>query len=154
MRRGIVIGLVLLGILAAVGIGVGAYNLGVSQGVSHELVRSGENVDVVRVVGRGYGHGYGYGYGFFPFGLILFPLLVIGILLLARGVFWRGGWGGPGYGPRGWGGPGPWGQGGPPAFDEWHRRQHEKASEQSGAKGEPSDAKGEPSGAKGEPTGT
>jgi hypothetical protein len=140
-------GLVLLAVLAAVGIGVGAYNLGVSEGVSRELVRSGDNVEVVRVVGRGWG--YGPGFGFFPFGLILFPLLVFGIFLLARGVLWRGRWGGPWYGPRN-GGPGPWGPGGPTAFDEWHRRQHEQAGEQPPARGEQPPARGEQPPARGE----
>ena len=137
MRRGIVIGVGVLAILAAVGIGITAYSLGVHEGVSQELVRGGENVQVVRVVGRGYGPGPGYGFGFFPFGLILFPLLVLGVLLLARGVLWRGRWGAPGYGPRGWGGPGPWGPGGHAGFEEWHRRQHDQTDEQASARGEP-----------------
>jgi len=129
MRRTMVIGLVLLAIVAAVGIGVGAYNFGLSEGVSQELARSGEPDRVVRVVGHGYGYGRGFG---FPFGLILFPLLVLGIVLLLRGAFWRGRWGGPGWGPGGPGGygpPDPWGRGGPAAFEEWHRRQHEPAGE-------------------------
>ena len=46
------------------------------------------------VVGHGWGYGYGRGFGF-PFGLILFPLFVIGIVLLVRGAFARGRWGGP-----------------------------------------------------------
>ncbi len=139
--------------LAAVGIGVGAYNLGVSRGLEH----GGHAVEAVRVVGPGFHHGYGYGY--FPFGLILFPLFLLGIFLLLRGAFWRGRWGGPGYGPggwggpgaRSWGGPGPWGQGGPAAgerAEEWHRRQHgdqagERQREQAG---EQPDGGGEPAG--------
>jgi hypothetical protein len=66
---------------------------------------------------------------------------VIGIVLLVRGAFWRGRWGGPrwggpgGWGPGGWGPGGPGGPGGygPPgpwggqaAFDEYHRRLHEQ----------------------------
>jgi hypothetical protein len=150
MRRGIVIGLVLLGILTAVGIGVGAYNLGVSEGISREVVRTGGDGDFVRGYGRGWG--YGPGFGFFPFGLILFPLLVLAFFALARGFLWRGRWGGPGYGPRGYGGPGPWGQGGsgpwgpgaggPSGYEEWHRRQHEQggAPLSSGQAGEPRSA--------------
>jgi hypothetical protein len=148
MRRTMVIGLAILAILAVVGIGVGAFNAGVDEGISRELAQRGDADQVVRVVGHGYGYGYGRGFGF-PFGLILFPLFVIGIVLLVRGAFWRGRWGGPrwgpgGYGPGGPGGaggygpPGPWGQGGPWApggqggpdrFDEWHRRQHEQPAE-------------------------
>jgi hypothetical protein len=133
MRRTMVIGLAILAILAVVGIGVGAFNAGVDEGISRELAQSGDADQVVRVVGHGYGYGYGRGFGF-PFGLILFPLFVIGIVLLVRGAFWRGRWGGPrwggpGYrGPGGPGGPGygygAWG--GPAGFDEYHRRLHEE----------------------------
>ena len=150
MRRAMVIGVVLLAILAGIGIGVGAYNAGVTEGVSEGLRQSGQDAQVVRVVGPRFGHGYGYGYGFFPFGLILFPLLVIGIILLVRGAFWRGRWGGPGgYGPggHGWGPPGPWGQGGPQRFEDWHRRQHDPPSDQ------PRDQTTEQPRSGGEPTG-
>jgi hypothetical protein len=120
MRRTMVIGLVLIAILAAVGIGVGAYNAGVAEGLQ-------QDGQVVRVVGPGYGPGFG-----FPFGLILFPLFVVGIVLLLRGAFWRGRWGGRGYGPWGPGRPGPWGPGGPQRFEEWHRRQHEQPTDRAG----------------------
>jgi hypothetical protein len=141
MRRSMVIGAVILAVLAVVGIGVAAFNAGVDEGISRELAQSGDTDQVVRVVG-GHGYGWGYGRGFgFPFGLILFPLFVIGIVLLVRGAFWRGRWGGPrwggpgGWGPGGWGPGGPGGPGGygPPgpwggqaAFDEYHRRLHEQ----------------------------
>jgi len=150
MRRAMVIGVVLLAILAGIGIGVAAYNAGVTEGVSEGLRQSGQDAQAVRVVGPRFGHGYGYGYGFFPFGLILFPLLVIGIILLVRGAFWRGRWGGPGgYGPggHGWGPPGPWGQGGPQRFEDWHRRQHDQPSDQ------PRDQTTEQPRSGGEPTG-
>ena len=141
MRRTMVVGAVILAILAVVGIGVAAFNAGVDEGISRELAQSGDPDQVVRVVGHGYGWGYGRGFGF-PFGLILFPLFVIGLVLLVRGAFWRGRWGGPrwggpgGWGPGGWGPggpggpggygpPGPWG-GGPAAFDEYHRRLHDQ----------------------------
>jgi hypothetical protein len=137
MRRSMVVGAAILAILAVVGIGIVAFNAGFDEGVSREVVRSGDNDQVVRVVGHGYGWGYGRGFGF-PFGLILFPLFIIGIVLLVRGAFWRGRWGGPrwggpgGWGPGAWGPggpggygpPGPWG--GPAAFDEYHRRLHEQ----------------------------
>jgi hypothetical protein len=142
MRRGLIIGAALLVILAVVGIAVGAYNAGVHEGVTQEVAKSGDHVEVVREVGRG----YGYGYGFFPFGFILFPLFVIGFILLFRGLFWRGRWGGPGgwgpggygprgYGPGGYGRPGPWGPGHwQDRAEEWHRRQHQEPGEA----GEPS----------------
>jgi hypothetical protein len=120
-----VVGAVILAVLAVIGIGVAAYSAGVDEGISRELAQSGEADQVVRVVGHGWGYGYGRGFGF-PFGLILFPLFIIGIVLLVRGAFWRGRWGGP---PRWWGpgyGPG-YGPGGPgAAFDEYHRRLHDQ----------------------------
>jgi hypothetical protein len=132
MRRMMVVGAAILAVLAVVGIGFAAYNAGFDEGVSRELARGGDP-DVVRVVGHPYGWGYGRGFGF-PFGLILFPLFVIGLVLLVRGAFARGRWGGPprwwgpgGWGPGGSGGygpPGPWG--GQAAFDEYHRRLHEQ----------------------------
>jgi hypothetical protein len=147
MRRTMVVGAAILAILAVIGIGVAAFNAGIDEGMSRELARSGDTDQVVRVVGHGWGYGYGRGFGF-PFGLILFPLFVIGIVLLVRGAFWRGRWGGPprwwgpGYGPGGPGGPagygpgGPWG--GPAAFDEYHRRLHEQPRAPAG----PGDAPG------------
>jgi len=112
MRRGMGIVMVILLILAAIAIGVGAYNAGLSQGLE-EGGRAGE---VVRVVGPGF--------GFFPFGLILFPLFLFGIFALFRAAAWRGRWGGPG-GP---GGPGRWDHHGPwsERAEEWHRRLHEQ----------------------------
>jgi hypothetical protein len=133
MRRMMVVGAVILAVLAVVGIGVAAYNAGFDEGISRELAQSGDADRVVRAAGHGWGYGYGYGRGFgFPFGLILFPLFVIGVVLLVRGAFARGRWGGPPRwwgpggpgGPGGYGPPGPWG--GPAAFDEYHRRLHEQ----------------------------
>ena len=137
MRRTMVVGAAILAILAVIGVGFAAFNAGVDQGVSQELARGGDTQQVVRVVGHGWGYGYGRGFGF-PFGLILFPLFVIGIVLLLRGAFWRGRWGGGprwwgpgGYGPGGPGGYGPsWG--GPQAFDEYHRRLHDQPSAPAG----------------------
>ena len=126
MRRGMWIGVVLLVILAAVGIAVGAYHVGVNHGL--DQVSSGARV--VRVVGPGYGYG-------FPFGLIFLPLLFFGIFFLARGAFWRRRWAGSGLGhhsPEGWGG-------GRAMFEDWHRRQHEQGAEgPSGSGDEPASA--------------
>ena len=119
MRRTMVVGAVILAIVAVVGIGLAAFNAGLDEGVSRQLAQSGDTQQVVRFYGHGGGYGYGRGFGF-PFGLILFPLFIIGIVLLIRGAFWRGRWGGPrwwgpGYGQGGYGPPGGWG--GPRAFD-------------------------------------
>ena len=55
---------------------------------------------------------------FFPFGLLIIPLVFFLFFGLLRGIFWGGG-----RGPRG--GPGWNGGYSPDALDEWHRRQHE-----------------------------
>jgi hypothetical protein len=140
MRRTMVVGAVILAIVAVVGIGLAAFNAGIDEGVSRQLAQSGDTQQVVRFYGHGWGYGYGRGFGF-PFGLILFPLFIIGIVLLVRGAFWRGRWGGPrwggpGWGPGGYGPPGGWG--GPQAFDEYHRRLHEQPRTPAG----PGDAPG------------
>ena len=135
-------GLIVIGIL--VGVGVGIYQAGVTQGI----------VDAGRVPAAGVVPvaGYGYGWGFPGFGFLglLFPLLflflIFGLVRAAfgRGRGWGGGWGGRhGYGP-GWGkGYGP-GSGGPEAWREerdrqisdLHRRLHdEEAGGDSGSSG-------------------
>jgi hypothetical protein len=126
---------VVAGVLAAVlllSVGVGSYRAGQDDRI---VTRSVENGEVVRVVD--------HGRDFFP-GFFLFPLLLIGlVVLLARGGrrhgYGHGYGGGWGYGPgwhRGYG-PGPCGPGGPggpgygPGYGpdermhEWHRRMHE-----------------------------
>jgi hypothetical protein len=118
MRRGLGIGVVLLLILAAIAIGVGAYNAGFSQG----LEESGRAGEVVRVIDRGP--------VFFPFGLFLFPLFLLGIFALMRGAFWRRRWEGSGHhGPGGW-------SKGPAMFEDWHRRQHDQSGDKPGSSGE------------------
>jgi hypothetical protein len=105
MRRGIGVVTVIVLILAAIAIGVGAYNVGLNEGLE-EARRGGE---VVRVVGPGFG---------FPFGLILFPLFLFGIFALFRAAAWRGRWGGKGA-------HGPWSE----RAEEWHRQLHEQGHE-------------------------
>jgi hypothetical protein len=114
MRRTFVIGAVVLFIAAAIAVGVGAYNAGYDHGLTH----AGNGTQVVRVVGPGFG---------FPVGLILFPLVIFGIVALARGAAFRryrryGGPDGPWAG-QGWHGPGHWKDGRGMA-EEWHRTQH------------------------------
>ena len=105
MRRGIGVVTVIVLLLAAIAIGVGAYNVGLNEGLE-EARQGGE---VVRVVGPGFG---------FPFGLILFPLFFFGLFALFRAAAWRGRWGGPGQ-------RGPWSE----RAEEWHRKLHEPGPE-------------------------
>jgi len=119
MRRGWAIGLAIVGVLLVVGIGAGAWNAGLDEGIR----RGAEAGQVVEVVERGYGHG---GWGF-PCGLILFPLFLFGLFWLIGGAVRRGMWGGPGghdHGPCSDEGRDRFER----RFDEWHRRQHEQGS--------------------------
>ena len=127
MRRGFGVGAAILVILLLVGIGIAAYNWGVSD----MLDQSGK-VEVVRYVGHG-------GFGFFPF-FLFFPLIFLALFAF-KGAMWRRHWdhdGGPG-GHHGPGGHGRWEQG----FEGWHRKQHEVGTGGSDAAGEPASG-GEP----------
>jgi len=91
-----------------VGVGVGVYNAGISQGI----IEAGRVPEGAAVPGP-YGYSWGYHPGFVGFGFLglLFPILFIVLLVgLARAAFgggrrWNGGWspGGPGRsGPESW----------------------------------------------------
>ena len=124
MRRGYGWGVAILVTLLLVGVGIGAYNWGVSEG----LERGADGVEVVRRVG---GHGFGF-FPFFPF--LFFPLLLLGIFAF-KGAWWGRRWGHDHpHGPVDQGGRGRWEQG----FEDWHRRQHEAGSGSAGSGGEPS----------------
>ncbi|HXJ64841.1 MAG TPA: hypothetical protein VNN79_13890 [Actinomycetota bacterium] len=121
MRRGMWIGIVLLMVAAGILIGVASYHAGVNHGIQ----QAGDAGRIVQV--------YGYGGGF-PFGFLIFPLVIFGIFAIAAGARRRR-WAAMGGGPGNWGGPGKWG------FDservaEMHRRLHE--ADHPGAGGEPS----------------
>jgi hypothetical protein len=132
MRRGFGLGAAILVVLLLVGVGIGAYNWGLSEGVD----QSGKAVEVVRYVGS-------HGFGFFPF-FLFFPLIFLALFAF-KGLFWRRHFdhdlahqahGPGGHGP---GGHGRWEQG----FEDWHRRQHEVATGGADSGGEPSGG-GEP----------
>ena len=129
MRRGFGWGAAILGILLLVGVAIGAYNWGLTEG----LERSGEGVEMVRYIGDPV-------FGFPPF-FILFPLFFLALFAF-KGAMWRRHWdhhGEPGehHGPGGHGpgGHGRWVHG----YEEWHRRQHESGGGSSSG-GEPSGA--------------
>jgi hypothetical protein len=120
MRRGFGLGAAILVVLLLVGVGIGAYNWGVSEGID----QSGKAVDVVRYVG---GHG---GFGFFPF-FLFFPLIFLALFAF-KGAMWRR------HGDHGPGGHGPGGHGRwEPGFEDWHRKQHEVGTGGTDAGGEP-----------------
>jgi hypothetical protein len=109
--RAIVVLLVLAG---AAAIGIAAYNAGVQQGfveASRTVALPPEGAPRV-YVWPGPWHG-----GYFP----VFPLFagVLILVLLLRALAWGGRWSGRGCGPRR-------SDGVPPAFEEWHRRAHER----------------------------
>lgn len=133
MRRGIAAVALVLVILAGVGIGVGTYRAGerngIAQGIEEVQVAqdNGQDVQVVHVVGDGRG-------AFFP-GFFLFPLFLIGGIVLIKGIA-RGGGRFGGHGPHGHG-PGPWNGEGRRRFEEqareWHRQEHGEAAPPAGA---------------------
>ncbi|MGH9010703.1 MAG: hypothetical protein ACRDYF_12775 [Acidimicrobiia bacterium] len=115
-----------LGAMALVAVGVGAFHAGERHTVTTVAPVVGTPGEAVRVVG--YGH-WGPGWGGPPFGF-LFPLLIIGLIVLLvagrRRAYWGRPWGpGPwGAGPGGWAG-GPCGPGGKDAaLADWHQRAH------------------------------
>lgn len=116
--------LVLVFLVAALGVGVYAYNMGVSQG----LVESGKLVVPATGVapypyygGPFFMRPFGFGFGFLG---CLFPLLFFFLIFsLVRGFFWRGHMGWHGMNGR-------WENGVPRRFEEWHEKAHESQSAQ------------------------
>ncbi len=115
--------LVLVVVAGAIGLGVSAYNAGVTAG----LAQTGSVVVRPEVaVGPylGWGYGFGHGFGFFGFlGGLLFLFLLFALIRAAVGGPRRG-WGGPG---GGWSG-GPrhdhrnaWEDRARDIHDQWHR---------------------------------
>jgi hypothetical protein len=124
-------GSVLLALVLTVGLvgfGLVAFNAGVAQG----LAQSGK-LALPAAGGSAAGpvtwpvYPYAWGLGFGPLGCLIPLLLVLFLLALARGLFWRSHWG-PGWGgSRRWGpyaGFQGWEKGYPPFFEAWHRRAH------------------------------
>ena len=125
--------LVVIVVFGAIGLGVAAYNAGVTQGVAQTAAQAGNVVvapaayPVAPYVGWGWGWGFGHlFFGFF--GFLIFLFLFFGLLRLAFGGRWGRGYG-HGSGWYGRGGPGGWtdSQGrswedrAREAHDAWHR---------------------------------
>jgi hypothetical protein len=112
----------LAGVLVALVIGVAAYDAGVSHGLAQQIAATGTGAHAYAYP---WPRPWGFGFGF------LFPLL-FGFLLL-RLVLW-GGFGRRHWGHgRGYGCAGPYDV--PPAFEEWHRRVHERGPQGPAATG-------------------
>ena len=118
------LGFAILSLLLAIGVGIGAYNVGYQHGLDVN-----GSVEMVRYVGWHAG-------GFFPFGLFLFPLFFIGVFVLLRGAFWHGGGHHDHDGPWSHGPGGQMGTGRREAFEDWHRRQHDPDPPQGGPRAE------------------
>lgn len=108
-------GLVAVALLATAGVYI--YNLGVAHGLTEGAaatgIAGGNNPFI------GWWRPWRFGFDFFPFFPFLFILLWV---LLLRGFLWRGPW----Y-RRHWYGRWNDGRDGvPPAFEEWHRRAHDR----------------------------
>jgi len=102
---GVLAVIVMVAVLA--GIGITAYNAGVSEGVAEAARAAQAAGDTPAVVfppyaGLHYGHGWGGGFGFF--GIIFWILGFFLIVGLLRAAFGWGRWGGGGQGGPGRGG--------------------------------------------------
>jgi hypothetical protein len=104
-------------ILGAVIVGVVSYNAGVSHGLAISPALA--NVPAGTVVPYGWYRPWGFGFGFGPFFLVLFWFLAF------RMFFWGG------FHRRRWCAGDQYGA--PPAFEEWHRRAHERMNNQPAA---------------------
>src|ERR687896_2498279 len=116
----LLLGLAVVAVLALAGTAV--YQAGFAQGLAAD-----GNVAAAPYPYYGWGW-HGAGFGFFGFlGLLLFLFLLFGLARAAFGGPRRPGWGGgPGWGDHdypGWRGPEDRARS---AFDEWHRRAHER----------------------------
>ncbi len=103
--------------------GVYVYDLGVAHGLREGAAATG--------VAGGHTPFFGWerpwGFGFFPFFPVLFILFWF---VVVRAVFWRGRWWySPGWRGRGWD---DGRRGVPPAFEEWHRRAHDRQERAAG----------------------
>ena len=99
-----------LAAVISIGVGIAAYNTGMSHGLATAAGNAMVTVPVWGPWGHGWHHWHPFGFGFFPLLFLVFFWFVI-----ARAFFWRGGWNRPG----------------PPAafqdrFDHWHREAHER----------------------------
>jgi hypothetical protein len=113
---GLLVGVI--GAMALVAVGVGAFHAGERHEVTTVAPVAGAPGEVVRVVG--YGHGGPWGGP--PFGF-LFPLLIVGLIVLLVAGRRRAYWGHVH-------GPGPWGPGGrDAALADWHQRAHAEPKE-------------------------
>lgn len=121
--------LIILLLAALVGMGVFAYNLGMTQGMAVGVQPPAPAPSAAAAPVPYYPYYYGpfwfhpWGFGFLG---CLFPILglflIFGLfrpLFFHRMGWWRGG------GPRG-----NWPQDVPPQVEEWHRRMHEKSGDQ------------------------
>ena len=111
----------LLTTAALLTVGIVAYNAGERSDrtieVVGEVVANGEGTSRTVLVPADGWHGGWHGPGF---GFLIFPLIVIGLIVLfsSRRGGWRGGWRGPYYGDD-------------DELRAWHRRQHDEGSQPS-----------------------
>jgi hypothetical protein len=108
-------------IVGAVGMGVYAYNVGVTQGMvaSGKVIAPTTDVAPVPYYRPSFYRPFGFGFGFLG---CLFPLFFLFLLFgVLRAFMWRGRWGWRHH--RHWES----GEHGiPPMVEEWHRKMHEQ----------------------------
>jgi hypothetical protein len=115
----------LFALIVAAFVGFFAYNAGIAHGVAtvagQQIAQPAPGAPPAAFVPYGYGYyrPWGFGFVFAPFFFFLLFFFVV------RALFWGGPWRRYGCYPRGY-------YGGPGSFDEWHRRAHERMTQQPG----------------------
>lgn len=124
-------------IAAILGIGLYAYNLGITQGLAQKVLPS-EGVPV-QVPYPHFGHPF-FGFGFGLLGCLVPLFLLFLVLGSLRVFFWHGpmGWGH--MHRRNWDWRNGDGKGVPPFFAEWHHRAHMQPEDESAEKKDHPDA--------------
>ena len=109
-RFGFRLVIALLAVATLVSVGFYSYNAGMARGVaeSGRVIASPGGAAPTIFWPRPWG--FGFGFPLFPLFFVFFWIFVL------RGLFWRGG-----HWSRRWGVDGV-----PPAFEDWHRRIHER----------------------------
>ena len=125
----------IFGVLAAIvvvavvaGIGIGAYNAGVSEGLAEAARAAQAAGESPAVVVPPYVSHYGYGWGGGGFGFFSFLFFILGVFLIIGLIRAAFGWGrgGGGHGPRGW-------DGRRERMEELHRELHRRDEPQGSA---------------------
>lgn len=117
------VSLALVCLAGAAGIGMYAYNLGLTQGLASNAKLDVPTTGVAPMPYYGmpfFYRPFGFGWGFDLLGCLVPLFFFFALFSVMRMVFWRARWGGMHH--RRWEG------GVPPMAEEWHKKMHEQQS--------------------------